>query len=95
MHPMLQREELREIVIRDLARWQDWTLVSQLAEIYQTCRTEDPRTTRAIIGYLLTFRKAAAAAEVPQDTVVAADRLLQQIRRDNGRLVRAVERELQ
>lgn len=95
MHPMLQREELREIVIRDLSRWEDWTLVSQLTEIYEACRSEDPRTTRAIIGYLLTFRKAAASAKVPEDAVVAADRLLQQIRRDNARLVRAVERELQ
>ncbi|MEQ9411084.1 MAG: hypothetical protein RIK87_25455 [Fuerstiella sp.] len=95
MHPMLQREELREIAIRDLARWEDWTLVEDLPPVYQACRADDSRTTRAIVGYLLLYLKTAEQHATEPEQVTAAEQLLQQIRRDDVRLVKAVERELQ
>ncbi len=95
MHPLLQREELREIAIIDLARWEDWTLVSELSTVYDDCRDDDERTTRAIVGYLLVFLKAngkePATATSELDSATA---LLAKIRSDNPRLVKMAERQL-
>ncbi|MEO1982233.1 MAG: hypothetical protein ABGZ24_17085 [Fuerstiella sp.] len=90
LYPMLQREGLREIAIRDLARWQDWKALSLLPKVYQACRVDDPGTTRAIVGFLFVCLKSGDLAD---SNVAAADRLLDRIRKENGRLVRSMERD--
>ncbi|MDG2129956.1 MAG: hypothetical protein P8K08_18300 [Fuerstiella sp.] len=90
LYPMLEREDLREIAVRDLARWQDWKAVPLLTEVYEDCRNNDLRTVRAIIGFLFVCLKS----EQDGDThVAAANRLLDRIRSENGRVVRSVERD--
>jgi len=90
LYPMLEREDLREIAVRDLARWQDWEAVPLLSEVYEDCRADDPRTTRAIVGFLLVCLKS----DQPDDSqVAAANRLLDRIRSENGRLVKSLERD--
>lgn len=94
MHPLLQREELREIAIIDLARWEDWSLVDDLPAVYQLCKADDDRTTRAIVGYLLTLTKAAESGnDLASQQCPAANELLEQIRSENARLVKSVERQ--
>lgn len=90
MHPMLERPELREIAIRDLARWEDWTIVPRLPGLYKEARQNDIGTCRAIAGFLLTCRK-----NTPDDDPlhVAAVRILDDIRKDNSRIVRMAEEE--
>jgi hypothetical protein len=90
LYPMLEREDLREIAVRDLARWQDWEAVPLLAGVYEDCRADDTRTTRAIVGFLFVCLKS----DQPDDSqVAAATRLLDRIRCENGGLVRSMERD--
>lgn len=91
LHPMIQNAALRELVIKDLARWNDWTLVPQLASIYETSRDEDPGAVRAIVGYLVTCKKSDAANETQ---IAAATELLEEIRQQDPRVVRIVESSL-
>ena len=94
MHPLLQREELREIAIIDLARWEDWSLVNKLPAVYEACKADDERTTRAIVGYLLTLAKAAEAGNgSAMQQLESANALLEEIRSENTRLVKLVERQ--
>jgi len=90
LYPMLDRADLREIAIRDLARWNDWNTAPLLAEVYENCRGDDPATTRAIVGFLFVCLKSGQK-EDPNN--VAADHLLTRIREENGRLVRSMERD--
>ena len=70
--------------------WQDWKAVPLLTEVYEDCRNNDLRTVRAIIGFLFVCLKS----EQDGDThVAAANRLLDRIRSENGRVVRSVERD--
>ena len=91
LHPMLNNESVREIAIRDLSRWNDWTLVSQLEQIYTVSHEDDPGSTRAIVGYLMTCQKSDAASS---DQIAEAKALLDRIRAEQPRLVRMVERSL-
>lgn len=91
LHPTLQNPALREIVIRDLARWNDWTIVPQLTELYKANTDDDPGSLRAIVGYLITCGKSEAASETQ---IADAAELLKQIRATNPSVVRMVERSL-
>ncbi|MEO2014494.1 MAG: hypothetical protein ABGZ53_08975, partial [Fuerstiella sp.] len=90
LYPMLQREDLREIAIRDLARWQDWSALLLLPKVYEASSADDPGTTRAIVGFLFVCLKSGDLDDL---NIAAADRLLDRIRRENGRLVRSMERD--
>lgn len=93
LRPLLKREELREIVIPDLARWEDWNAVSLMADVYQASKAEDPRTVQALANYLVLCRQSVAEdAEVTTRSVAARD-LLEVIRKENGRIVRMAEEE--
>jgi hypothetical protein len=90
LYPMLKREDLREIAVRDLARWQDWKALPLLSGVYEECKADDPRTTRAIVGFLFVCLKS----DGKNDSQVAdANVLLDRIRMENGRLVRSMERD--
>lgn len=91
LHPMLANEAVREIAITDLSRWNDWSLVSKLEQIYTTSHEDDPGSTRAIVGYLTTCQKSDAATA---EQVAQAAALLDRIRQEQPRLVRMVETSL-
>lgn len=94
LRPLLQREELREIVIPDLARWEDWNAVSLMAGVYQASKAEDKRTVQALANFLVLCRQSATddpAAGV--ENSVAAHDLLEVIRKDSARIVRMAEAE--
>lgn len=88
LHPMLNNDSVREIVIRDLARWNDWSLVNQLERLYQTNQQDDPGSTRAIVGYLITCQKSTAASA---EQIDQAKEVLDRIRKEQPRVVRMVE----
>ncbi len=94
LHPLLHDESMREIIIIDLSRWQDWSLVSKLPAVYAKCREDDSRTTVAIVGYLLAYLKTNpdAKTDVESDDTRLAEKLLEVIRADDPRLVRTLER---
>jgi hypothetical protein len=58
---LLARPEFAEAAITDLARWQHWDALDQIAGLYAQPRFDQPATRRAIVGYLLSCPQAGAA----------------------------------
>ena len=70
MRLLLQRPDMADLVIADLARWKDWSLVDSLDGLYDAEGFEMPAIKRAIIRYYLTATKTKKDA--PSDEVKAA-----------------------
>jgi hypothetical protein len=54
LHPMLDRPELADLVIPDLAKWEDWAVMDRLFDLYKTA---DPKTSWLrvpVVNYLRT-----------------------------------------
>jgi hypothetical protein len=54
LHPMLDRPELADLVIPDLAKWEDWSVMDRLFDLYKTA---DPKTSWLrvpVVNYLRT-----------------------------------------
>jgi len=68
MRVLLVRPELAELVIADLARWKDWSVMDRLAELYDQEAYHVPGTRRSIIRYL-----DAAAKDLPEGVDVKTD----------------------
>ena len=58
---VLDRPEFAAEAITDLARWQYWTVLPRLADLYQRKEYADPLIGRAIVGYLRVCPQPAAA----------------------------------
>jgi hypothetical protein len=61
MRLLLDRPELADMVIADLARWQDWSVQARLMELYGAEEYDIPSIKRAIVRYML-----AATKDVPK-----------------------------
>lgn len=62
---LLHRPEFAAEAIADLARWQAWSVLEELVELYGQPQT-DERTRRAVVGYLLACPDANARAALAQ-----------------------------
>jgi hypothetical protein len=49
---MLDRPQLADLVIPDLARWQDWSVVDQLVELFKTADQESSWVRVPVVNYL-------------------------------------------
>lgn len=67
MRLLLDRPELADLVIADLARWKDWSVQDRLMEIYGKEEYDIPSIKRAIVRFMLASTKdiAEGAAETP------------------------------
>lgn len=65
MHILLDRPELADLVITDLARWKDWGVQDRLVSMYEEEKFSIPAIRRAIVRYLYycSQDKGAAAAD--------------------------------
>jgi hypothetical protein len=52
LHHMLARPELADLVIPDLARWEDWGAVDQLMELYKTADEKSSWVRVPVVNYL-------------------------------------------
>jgi hypothetical protein len=52
LHPMLQRPELADLVIPDLAKWEDWTVMDKLFELYKTANDKNSWVRVPVVNYL-------------------------------------------
>lgn len=52
MHRLLERPELSDLVIADLARWEDWSMQDRLMKMYDEEEFAIPSVKRAIIRYM-------------------------------------------
>ncbi len=58
MRILLDRPELADLVVVDLARWQDWSVADRLMELYGKEGYDIPSTKRAIVRFYLTAEAA-------------------------------------
>lgn len=59
LRPLLEREEFQEIIITDLARWEDWSVMADLKKLCSS--TEQAGVIRSTIGYCWQVQKSASA----------------------------------
>jgi hypothetical protein len=52
LHPMLQRPELADLVIPDLAKWEDWSVMDRLFELYKTATDKNSWVRVPVVNYL-------------------------------------------
>ncbi len=57
MRELLDRPELADLVVADLARWEDWSVQDRLMKLYGAEDYAIPSIKRAIVRYLLTAAK--------------------------------------
>lgn len=61
---VLARPEFAESVVTDLARWQDWSALDEIAGLYTQADYAEPAIRRAIVGFLLACPQPAAARQL-------------------------------
>jgi hypothetical protein len=93
MRLLLDRPELADLVIADLARWKDWSLQPRLIEIYGVEEYNVPSIKRAIIRYMIASTKdIAAGSGEPPKHAAEGTRYLQQLREKDPKMVSEAER---
>jgi hypothetical protein len=58
MYLLLDRPELSDLIIADLARWQDWSVQDRLMKMFDEEPFQIPSIKRAIVRYMLACEKA-------------------------------------
>ncbi len=96
MRILLERPELADLVIADLARWKDWSIQEQLMKMYGEGEFNIPSIRRAIVRYMLVSTKdlpkeAGADAKVPEH-VARGLRNLEELRQKDAKTVSEAER---
>jgi hypothetical protein len=54
LHPMLDRPELADLVIPDLAKWEDWSVMDRLFDLFKTANEKNSWVRVSVINYLRT-----------------------------------------
>ena len=94
MRLLLNRLELADLVIAELARWQDWSVQDRVMELYGAEEGNIPLIKRAIVRYLIVCSKSVPTgenAEVPQH-VQDAKQNLDRLREEDPKTVADAER---
>jgi hypothetical protein len=94
MRLLLDRPELADLVIADLARWKDWSVQGRLMEVYDEEGYDIPSTRRAIVRYLLACTKDVPKgdnAEIPE-SAKQAQKHLETLRERDPKTVTDAER---
>ena len=92
MRLLLARPELADLVIADLARWEDWSIIDQLMDIYDSKEYSIPSIKRAIVRYMLVAAKSKPAAGEDDSHIVKAEQYLKQLREQDPKTVKQAER---
>lgn len=73
MHRLLERPELSDLVIADLARWEDWSMQNRLMAMYDEEEFAIPSVKRAIIRYMyFGSKQTVGETDEPTELAVAA-----------------------
>jgi len=68
MRILLERPELSDLVIADLARWKDWSIQDKLMKMYGEGEYNIPSIKRAVVRYMLVSSK-----DLPKDATAGAN----------------------
>ncbi len=98
MRILLERPELADLVITDLARWKDWSIQDQLMKMYGDGEFNIPSIKRSIVRYMLVSTKdlpkeatAGADAKVPEH-VERGRKNIEELRQKDPKTVSEAER---
>lgn len=94
MRLLLDRPELTDLVVADLARWNDWKVLDRLMEMYGSEEYNVSSIKRSIVRYLKAAAKGKNKKGQGADTATAekAKRLLDQLRKEDPKTVQSAER---
>lgn len=94
MELLLDRPELTDLVVADLARWDDWSVLDRLMDMYGTGDYDIPSIKRAIVRYLLVASKGKNKKGGGADPATAekAKLLLDKLRKEDPKTVKSAER---
>tara|TARA_R110002072_G_scaffold23158_11_gene80352 strand:+ start:1567 stop:2757 length:1191 start_codon:yes stop_codon:yes gene_type:complete len=94
MRLLLDRPELTNLVVADLARWDDWSVLDRLMDMYGTGDYDIPSIKRAIVRYLLVASKGKNKKGGGPDaaTTEKAKKLLDKLRKEDPKTVQSAER---
>lgn len=98
MRILLERPELADLVIADLARWKDWGIQDRLMKMYGAGEYNIPSIKRAIVRYMLVCSKdipkdatAGENSKLPKH-VVSAKKHVAELRKKDAKTVSEAER---
>lgn len=93
MYLLLERPELSDLIIADLARWKDWSMQDRLMAMFDEEPYQIPSIKRAIVRYMLACEKAGRKdpEEYAEVAAVAAGNL-QILEEKDARIVRDAKR---
>lgn len=94
MRLLLDRPELTDLVVADLARWDDWSVMDRLMKMYGTEDYNIPSIKRAIVRYLLVASKGKNKKGGGPDpaTTEQTKELLAKLRKEDPKTVKSAER---
>lgn len=94
LRTLLDRPELADLVIADLARWRDWTLQDRLMELYGQDDYDTPAVRRAIASYMIASTRdlPVELQSKPPRHVVRGRQALETIEKKDPRTLEQVER---
>ena len=93
MRLLIDRPNLAETAIIDLARWKDWSLHERLMQLYGTSEYDAESTKCAIISYMVASTKdLPTGAKQPPPHVLAGRKCLDELRRRDPKLVANTEK---
>ena len=94
MRILLERPEMADLVIADLARWKDWSMQTKLREMYGQEAYNVPSIKRAIVRYYLAGQKdiAPGGGAAPPEHVEKAKKYLDELRKLDPKTVSEAER---
>jgi hypothetical protein len=91
MRGMLERDELAEVAAVDLARWEDWSVMPQLAAAYGKGAWQDEKARRTIIQFAQVCSRQVAAdapADMVTEPVRVARALLKRVETEEPELLK-------
>lgn len=93
MYLLLERPELSDLIIADLARWKDWSMQDRLMEMFDEEPYQIPSIKRAIVRYMLACEKAGKKdpEQFAEDAATAAENL-QILEEKDARIFRDAKR---
>ena len=72
LHHLLERPELSDLVIPDLARWKDWSVIDRVVKLFEEATEEQSFIKSSVVLYLKTCPLPAAARALDRLRVIDA-----------------------
>lgn len=94
MRILLDRPDLADLVITDLARWEDWSVVDRLMQMYTEKDYSIPSIKRNIVRYFLVAERVKGENEgdAPPESAVKAKEYLAKIKETDPKTYEAAKR---